>query len=304
MERVKNVMQRLQEVYYGKHQKSAIDIDLMLDYTRVMYADLLEWRRQFGDPPTTENAEANKEVVTSEAAKETAAAEDAEPVQEPVEPAVEAEQAMETEADVIKPEPPPEPVVDTAAPSDKAYKPIEHDDPAPKEPIAESTPVIETEPEKEYIEVLQQDATGISFEPPTVPEARMDIQEELLIEEPAVNPVVEEIAAPAPAAIPLPEMTPVQEQKPRPVDLFASAGIPKDVRSVIGINDKYLFLNELFNNHKSNYEETLDQLNHFSTLQQAEDWIDTRVAAANKWDKSDPTVEGFYAILQRHFSER
>jgi hypothetical protein len=61
MERIKNVMQRLQELYFSKHQKTAIDIDLMLDYTRVMYADLLEWRKQFKDevPFLKEDADKN-----------------------------------------------------------------------------------------------------------------------------------------------------------------------------------------------------------------------------------------------------
>src|ERR1700748_1777761 len=50
MERIKTFIQKLQEIYYSKHPKSAIDIDLMLDYTRIMYVDLLEWRKDFTDP--------------------------------------------------------------------------------------------------------------------------------------------------------------------------------------------------------------------------------------------------------------
>ena len=84
----------------------------------------------------------------------------------------------------------------------------------------------------------------------------------------------------------------------------AAKAANKDIRSSIGINDKYLFLNELFNNHKSNYEETLDKLNHFSNIDQAKDWILTKVAPVQKWDKDDATVQGFYAILAKHFSDR
>ena len=50
MERIKTFVQKIQEIYYSKHPKSAIDIDLMMDYTRVMYIDLLEWRKEFTEP--------------------------------------------------------------------------------------------------------------------------------------------------------------------------------------------------------------------------------------------------------------
>lgn len=318
MERVKNVLQRLQELYYSKHQKSAIDVDLMLDYTRVMYADLLEWRRTFKDEsPVAEEAEVNT--------PQTSAAEPAAPATAP--PAAEAEQtappAEEQEASAPEQQ---DPVAEAAAPEvpadgtsptaedaeaakpqDKAYQPVERDEPeARPEPEVTTTPVIKSEPEKEYLNNLQQDASGISFEPPSAPEVKSELKEELLIEEPAVNPVVEEIPVPAPAEIPLPEPLPAgaaTAQAPQ-ANLFSAAKMPRDIRNAIGINDKYLFLNELFNNHKSDYEETLDQLNHFSTIEQAEDWIRTKVAAARRWDKEDATVTSFYAILKRHFSER
>ncbi len=334
MERVKNILQKLQELYYAKHQKSAIDIDLMLDYTRVMYADLLEWRGTFKEePPTTESAEPNAPMVAM-AERETAEeeekpAEEKEAATEKKEPAAEEKEAATEEKEVAEetaqPEEEPEPdsnaqaqpVSEEAAPAtkesaatsnDKAYQPMEHDEPAPKEPVAETQEVVVITPEKEYIDVLQKDASGISFEPPSAPEPRTEIREELLIEEPAVQQEVLEKPAPPPVAIPLPDMAPEPERQKQPVqpsvNLFSAVKSPKDIRSVIGINDKYLFLNELFNNHKSNYEETLDKLNHFSTADQAEDWIRTKVAPVHKWDQEDATVTSFYSLVKRHFSER
>lgn len=331
MERIKNVMQRLQELYYGRHQKSAIDIDLMLDYTRVMYADLLEWRTQFKDPPTTERAEPNTGVVTAEEQRNIPPA-----VEQPAgkpdtgkEPESQAASGAETEqaagddkdaTEETVSEEPNNGAADTdlaadkaapqqaAAPSDKSYQPIQRDEPAPR-PVAgqpEEPELTRTAPEKESIETLQQDAAGISFEPPAAAEVRTEVKDELIVEEPATHPGIEEMPAPAPAEIPLPEVKPAAApgRNATAGDLFSSPRPPRDIRSAIGINDKYLFLNELFSNHKTNYEETLDKLNHFSSLQQAEDWIGTRVAEAQKWDKGDPTVESFYGVLQKHFSER
>lgn len=308
MERIKNILQRLQELYYSNHQKSAIDADLMLDYTRVMYADLLEWRKQFKEPPTTETAEKNTQVVTSEEEKK-------EPHEEnqPVSQA----QSAEEKQDIAIPEggntnevteevKAPEPEKQTVK-EETIFQPIERDEPAPKEPVIEETePIVDIHPEKESVDTLMTEASGISFEPPAKYEANSEIKEELVVEAPVVNQPVEEIPAPPPIEIPLPDMaTPKKAEPLQSAQLFhAAKAANKDIRSSIGINDKYLFLNELFNNHKSNYEETLDKLNHFSTADQAKDWIITKVAPAQKWDKEDATAQSFYAMLDKHFSAR
>ena len=296
-------MQKLQEVYYGKHQKSAIDIDLMLDYTRVMYADLLEWRHTFKEePPTTERAEPNQAIASSEDRESTlpkASVDDMDAGPQTTTFGEGNNEDGQPEASLK------EQYQETKPAVEKAYAPI-HDEPIAKGPLSEppAEPIVTMEPEQVNLDILQKDASGISFEPPSAPEARSGIKDELLIEEPALPQVVEEKPAPPPVAIPLPDITPVAEQKPLQPHLFSAVKTPKDIRNAIGINDKYLFLNELFNNHKSNYEEALDKLNHFSTADQAEDWIRTKIAPANKWDREDATVESFYTIVRRHFSER
>ncbi|MCD6063543.1 MAG: hypothetical protein K0R82_1454 [Flavipsychrobacter sp.] len=52
MQRIHTLLQKLSDLSKSDSEKiSVIDIDLMLDYTRVMYADLLEWksRKQFSN---------------------------------------------------------------------------------------------------------------------------------------------------------------------------------------------------------------------------------------------------------------
>lgn len=317
MERIKNILQRLQELYYSNHQKSAIDADLMLDYTRVMYADLLEWRKQFKEPPTTESAEKNTRVITREEEKEESKEQFVNQVQQTEEEMRDIKSGNEKEAEIKVEEneegnvteqtstPEPEKV---AGQKEAIFTPIERDEPAPKEPIIEETePVVDVHPEKELVNALMTDASGISFEPPAKYEVKNEvIKEELIVEAPVVNQPVEEMPAPAPIEIPLPDMAPPKRIEPlQSAQLFhAAKAANKDIRSSIGINDKYLFLNELFNNHKSNYEETLDKLNHFSNVDQAKDWILTKVAQVQKWEKDDATVQSFYAMLAKHFSDR
>lgn len=320
MERIRNILQRLQELYYSNHQKSAIDADLMLDYTRVMYADLLEWRKQFKEPPTTETAEKNTQVITNDEEKEEAdkQKQQVNQVLQAEEQGTDAKREKEPEAEIPK-----EKSVENVTTEEKneyrpqqvsvqeetIFQPIERDEPVAKALAVEETePVVDVHPEKESVQALMTDASGISFEPPAKQETKSEvIKEEIAVETPVVNQPVEEIPVPAPVEIPLPDMASIAS-KAEPLQaaqLFhAAKAANKDIRSSIGINDKYLFLNELFNNHKSNYEETLDKLNHFSNIDQARDWIITKVVPAQKWDKDDATVQSFYDMLAKHFSDR
>ncbi len=154
-------------------------------------------------------------------------------------------------------------------------------------------------PEEENIEHISKERTGISFELPTQPERFIKVDDALVEEAPSETPVVEEIPAPAPKEIPLPEFKPYSAAK-----LFDGIVELKDIRTSIGINDKYLFLNELFNNHKSDYEETLDKINHFSNAAEAKDWVKMQASATKKWDGSDPTVQSFYALVDKHFTAK
>src|SRR5690606_16590923 len=76
----------------------------------------------------------------------------------------------------------------------------------------------------------------------------------------------------------------------------------RDIRKVIGINDKFLFLNELFNNHKTEYENTLDEINRLSNLDAALQWVQQKSATKTVWDEESSTVQNFIAVLKKHFS--
>jgi len=284
MERVKIFVQKIQELYYSKHPKSAIDIDLMLDYTRVMYIDLLEWRKEFTEPVHSDiisvmqghAATANENMHAPEPSVPEAK-------EEPVNNSTTEETAKET--------------ADTAAVQPAQEEPKMEDRPAPEE---ENEPELVHEfPEEESIATLSQEHTGISFEAPAPAEQFVEIGDTLVEEAPVETHTAIEIPAPAPVEIPLPQVKAYE-----PARLFDSIVETKDIRTSIGINDKYLFLNELFNNHKSNYEETLDKLNQIKTLDEARDWVKTKVASGLHWDDNDGTVQSFYALLEKHFSPR
>lgn len=76
----------------------------------------------------------------------------------------------------------------------------------------------------------------------------------------------------------------------------------KDIRNAIGLNDKYLFLNELFNNDKDAYDGAISQINNMEQYEDAKQWVDQHLKQDMKWDMSDNTVATFYGLLEKHFN--
>lgn len=76
----------------------------------------------------------------------------------------------------------------------------------------------------------------------------------------------------------------------------------KDLRKAIGINDKYLFIKELFRNDEAAYERSIKTINSFHILPEAEYWIQREMVYKLGWDDKNPTVKAFYQLVRRRFS--
>lgn len=74
--RINNLLQKIKSLAESPEPRSIIDVDLMLDYTRVLYADLLEWRSQLA--PKNFRPEATKEEPTLDELTEMMAAKEQE----------------------------------------------------------------------------------------------------------------------------------------------------------------------------------------------------------------------------------
>ncbi|MFB9842579.1 hypothetical protein [Mucilaginibacter ginsenosidivorans] len=75
-----------------------------------------------------------------------------------------------------------------------------------------------------------------------------------------------------------------------------------DLKQAINLNDKLLYIKDLFNGYNLAYSEAIDLLNRFSTFAEAEDFLKTNYATKNNWDAKESTVEKFYALLKRRYS--
>jgi len=76
----------------------------------------------------------------------------------------------------------------------------------------------------------------------------------------------------------------------------------KDLKKAIGINDRYLYINELFNGNEAMFERTLKTLNGFSILPEAEYWIQRELRLKMGWKDDNPLVQQFVQLVKRRFS--
>ena len=73
-----------------------------------------------------------------------------------------------------------------------------------------------------------------------------------------------------------------------------------DLRTVININDKFSFMNELFHNNMKGYNDFILRLNALSDRNEALAYVQT-IASQYNWDNDSTAVKTFYSIFDRKF---
>ena len=76
----------------------------------------------------------------------------------------------------------------------------------------------------------------------------------------------------------------------------------RDLRKAIGVNDRFLFINELFRGDESMYERSIKTINGFSILPEAEYWIQRELKTKIGWNDSSETVKQFIQLVKRRFT--
>ena len=75
----------------------------------------------------------------------------------------------------------------------------------------------------------------------------------------------------------------------------------KDLKKAIGINDRFLFINELFRGDEAMYERSIKTIQNFSIFAEAEYWIRRELKVKIGWLDSDPIVKQFDQLVRRRF---
>jgi len=76
----------------------------------------------------------------------------------------------------------------------------------------------------------------------------------------------------------------------------------RDLRKAIGVNDRFLFINELFRGDEVAYERSIKTINSFSIFAEAEYWIQRELKVKNGWDAGNEMVAQFFQLVKRRFS--
>lgn len=75
----------------------------------------------------------------------------------------------------------------------------------------------------------------------------------------------------------------------------------EDLKSAISINDKMVFIKELFNGYNLAYSEAIEIVNRFESFDAADNFLQKNYAVKNDWESKQPTVERFYEYLRKKF---
>ena len=76
----------------------------------------------------------------------------------------------------------------------------------------------------------------------------------------------------------------------------------RDLRKAIGVNDRFVFISELFRGDEAMYERSIKTINGFNIYAEAEYWINRELKTKIGWDDSRDIVKHFYKLVKRRFS--
>jgi len=77
----------------------------------------------------------------------------------------------------------------------------------------------------------------------------------------------------------------------------------QDLKSMISLNDKLLFVRDLFNGYSLAYNEALELMNRFDSVEAAQNFLKQNYAAKNNWNDKQDVADKFYDLLARRFSK-
>ncbi len=168
----------------------------------------------------------------------------------------------------------------------------------PQDPILQEASVKET-PVQPSVIIKEQPAlsNAVHVEAP-LPPAQPEVQAQPLRPNPAQQ-VVQAEAASEPLRRPsINQMFSTQKEKDSPA---AHAPRVSDLKSIISLNDKLIFIKELFNGYSLAYSEAIELLNRFDSFEAADNFLKFNYAEKNNWASKQATVSKFYSLLSKRF---
>lgn len=75
----------------------------------------------------------------------------------------------------------------------------------------------------------------------------------------------------------------------------------RDLTKAVGINDKFLFINELFRGDRNMFDRSVKTINECGNFSEADYWIGRELKIKLGWQESDQAVQQFYALVRKRF---
>lgn len=76
----------------------------------------------------------------------------------------------------------------------------------------------------------------------------------------------------------------------------------RDLKKAIGINDRFVFISELFRGDETMYERSIKTINGFRIFPEAEYWMERELKVKLGWDDSKECTRHFYQLIKRRFT--
>ncbi|WP_457128292.1 hypothetical protein [Mucilaginibacter sp. HD30] len=74
-----------------------------------------------------------------------------------------------------------------------------------------------------------------------------------------------------------------------------------DLKHAISLNDKLLYIKDLFNGYNLSYSEAIEILNRLGSFEDAERFLTKNYVVKNNWENKADTAAKFYAVLKRRY---
>jgi len=135
---------------------------------------------------------------------------------------------------------------------------------------------------------------------PAVEEIAAEVQEEKpVVKEPEKKPI-------SPSTVDEEEVLTINQKMSQSGDKARSEQLSikpiSDIKLAITLNDKLLYVKDLFNGYNLAYSEAIEILNRFNTFEEAQRFLKTNYVTKNNWDGKPATTEKFYALLKRRYA--
>ena len=119
-----------------------------------------------------------------------------------------------------------------------------------------------------------------------------------------IEPINEDDYEDSPMIVPAQKENPVMEQKPVMEDNSLAAKLQRtpvtDIKAALGINDKMMIINDLFEGSVERFNKSIDALNEFPTLSGARIYL-SELQIELQWDVESLAYALLYDLVERRF---